>query len=383
MNNWIKAGIAGLVIALLFFLFSDKLGGATTKEKYTQHIVFNVGSDDNGSPVAVNAMLRALETRLEKTGYKYKLAPRGRGFVEVSLFSITDTISPRTTLPTINAIAFREMYNLLDIPRTVGAIDRLLAESIEPQQQPPSPAKDSLSKEVSSLLDSMNKYELKQKAEKKGLLIKLSTVDMTAEGLQSSTELGVVKTIDTAKVRAMFDTGAVKATLPPDLLICFGTSYDAGSMNVYAIRNKVGPLIPVIDNRDIVAAVAENTNGQWAVDFEFSTFGGRKWTALTKRNIGRGIAFMVDGYVMSAPKVFTAIEGTRSFVSGDFSQEEAERIAATLTSNRLPGSLHTVSVSTIREKATGAVTRKLLIAVALFLVSGAIAFFIFKSLKST
>ncbi|MBM3421024.1 MAG: protein translocase subunit SecD, partial [Bacteroidetes bacterium] len=60
------------------------------------------------------------------------------------------------------------------------------------------------------------------------------------------------------------------------------------------------------------------------------------WARMTRENIGKSIAVVLDGYVRSAPRVDTEIKGGNSVISGDFTLEEAEDLANILKSGKLP-----------------------------------------------
>ena len=67
-----------------------------------------------------------------------------------------------------------------------------------------------------------------------------------------------------------------------------------------------------------------------------NTEGSRRWAALTKKNIGREIAIVLDGYVYSAPRVNSEITGGNSQITGNFTPEVTKDLANVLKSGKMP-----------------------------------------------
>lgn len=68
------------------------------------------------------------------------------------------------------------------------------------------------------------------------------------------------------------------------------------------------------------------------VHFEFNSEGAAKFYQLTKDNVGRQVAIVIDNVVVSAPNVDCAIDGGTAYISGDFTQESAKELVALLKS---------------------------------------------------
>ena len=64
--------------------------------------------------------------------------------------------------------------------------------------------------------------------------------------------------------------------------------------------------------------------------------GARKWAHLTKQNLGKSIAIVLDGFVYSYPTVQSEITGGNSQITGNFTTEEAQDLANVLKSGKLP-----------------------------------------------
>lgn len=93
----------------------------------------------------------------------------------------------------------------------------------------------------------------------------------------------------------------------------------------------------VLTGSDLKDARAQISQGNQAVvGLEFNSEGADKFADLTAKNIGRQIAIVLDGEVLTAPVVQEAITGGRAQISGSRSIEDAERLAILLRSGSLP-----------------------------------------------
>ncbi len=82
-----------------------------------------------------------------------------------------------------------------------------------------------------------------------------------------------------------------------------------------------------ISNADIASAsVIQGSSGP-VVELILTPTGSEKLARLTEANLKKRIAMLVDGKVVSAPVINAPIPGGRAMLMGDFSEEEALRIA--------------------------------------------------------
>lgn len=72
------------------------------------------------------------------------------------------------------------------------------------------------------------------------------------------------------------------------------------------------------------------------VSMRMNAEGSKTWARLTKENIGREIAIVLDDYVYSFPTVNTEITGGSSEISGNFTPDEAKDLANVLNSGKMP-----------------------------------------------
>jgi preprotein translocase subunit SecD len=92
-----------------------------------------------------------------------------------------------------------------------------------------------------------------------------------------------------------------------------------------------------VGGRDIVqASAAFDANGRPCVDFRFTARGAREFGRLTQENVGRQLAIVLDNVVLSAPVIQTPILGGTGQITGNFTVEEASRLAVLLRVGMLP-----------------------------------------------
>ena len=147
---------------------------------------------------------------------------------------------------------------------------------------------------------------------------------------------------DTAQINKVLNMSAVKEIMPRDLKLMWGVK--ASEMDksgrifeLYAIRsterNGRAPL-----EGDVITD-ARNSYDQFnkpCVTMSMNTDGSRRWAALTKKNIGKEIAIVLDGYVYSAPRVNSEITGGNSEITGNFTLEMTKDLANVLKSGKMP-----------------------------------------------
>jgi len=83
-----------------------------------------------------------------------------------------------------------------------------------------------------------------------------------------------------------------------------------------------------------------------AVDFEFNVKGAVTFARITRENIGKPFAIVLDNKVLSAPVIRTEIPGGRGQITGNFRLEEANRLALLLRSGALPAALSLIEERT-------------------------------------
>jgi len=105
-----------------------------------------------------------------------------------------------------------------------------------------------------------------------------------------------------------------------------------------------------LTGKDLTKALVSfnSTSGEPQVEISFNSSGANKFEEITKRNIGKPLAIYLDNILVSAPTVQTAISGGQAIISGQFTVEEANKLAIQLNAGALP-----VPVKVIRQSEVG------------------------------
>jgi len=148
-------------------------------------------------------------------------------------------------------------------------------------------------------------------------------------------------------INALFETPEAKAILPADMKLLWGVKgVDKNDevFELYAIkvteRNGRAPL-----EGDVVTDAKDeyDQQGRPCVSMQMNVEGARRWAALTKANVHRPIAIVLDNYVYSAPNVQNEITGGNSQITGHFTPEDTRDLANVLKSGKMPAPANIVS----------------------------------------
>ena len=95
---------------------------------------------------------------------------------------------------------------------------------------------------------------------------------------------------------------------------------------------------------DVISSASDDYDqyGKPCVNMSMNNDGARRWAQLTKQNIGRSIAIVLDGYVYSAPTVQNEITGGSSVITGSFTPDQTKDLANVLRSGKMPAPAHIV-----------------------------------------
>ena len=159
--------------------------------------------------------------------------------------------------------------------------------------------------------------------------------------LVNTPAVGVAHQKDTAKVKEYLNLRQVKEVLPRDVAFKWtvkaidtkGNFFELIAVKVTS-RDGEAPLegSAISDARSDFGQFSSNS----VVSMTMNPEGARTWARLTKENIGRSIAIVLDDMVYSYPNVNTEITGGRSEISGNFTVEEAKDLANVLKAGKLP-----------------------------------------------
>ena len=158
---------------------------------------------------------------------------------------------------------------------------------------------------------------------------------------ESLSLVGYANIRDTAAVNKALQSPLAKQILPSDLKLLWSakpmSEQNKNIYELYAIKVTSSDGRAPLEGDVITDAKDQFDNfGRPEVSMTMNGDGARVWAQLTKANIGKAVAIVLDGVVYSAPRVNGEIGGGQSSISGNFTVEDTKDLANTLKSGRMP-----------------------------------------------
>lgn len=138
-------------------------------------------------------------------------------------------------------------------------------------------------------------------------------------------------------------TATPGATPPPGVQFLRGDG-GRGQEATYAVRRRVE-----VDGANLSDARAGQNpqTGEWVVNFTFDAAGARRFADITRANVGRPFAIVLDDKVITAPVIREPITGGRGQISGSFTAASANELSVLLRAGALPAPLTVVEERTV------------------------------------
>ena len=330
---------------------------------------------------AIDNSFNVLRTRIDRFGVVspniQRLETAGRILVELP--GVKEPARVRKLLQGSANLEFWETYNLTEIGQQLTAADRVLAQAIKSTDATSAAATtdttaaasaassdlaantDTTKSETDSLMAQINAEEKQTpaaaemsaeenaKAHPLFALLQLN-VDRTGRYLVPGPVVGYAKKTDMDKIIEYLERPEVKAVLPANVLFRWGVKAMDENDQFYQlfalkVTNRDGtPAMSgdVVTNATADFAQQQIGRSQYQVNMTMNAEGAREWARLTKENLKRSIAIVLDGMVYSAPTVQTEITGGQSQITGEFTQDEGKDLANVLKSGKMAASVNIV-----------------------------------------
>ena len=312
---------------------------------------------------AIDNAFNVLRNRIDRFGVVQpnisQLQPRGRILVELP--GVKDPQRVRDLLQGTANLEFWETYENAEVIgflmqaneflRSVMPTQSVAAVTDSVTQQVTAAVQDTAAAGDKSLLD-MVSSDTATAAEASTLdeftrqnpLFGLLRPNVSPEGQpEQSSIVGFAAGKDTARVNDYLAMNQIKSLFPRELKFYWSQSphkYDPTNTlyELHAIK------ITTRDGRapltgDVVTSARPSTGVTGAdikVDFSMNAEGAKIWQRMTRDNVGRCIAVVLDDYVRSYPRVVNEIAGGNTEITGDFTLEQAEDLANILKSGKMP-----------------------------------------------
>ena len=256
-------------------------------------------------------------------------------------------------------LQFHETYMVEEaMPYILQLSNTYMAEMSNVNADKKAEVADTTAAEAEVANDSVNALELAAAAAQKSELTQkdgdntinlLALLDTRFAGQESQCMLGYAHVTDTAEVNKVIYSEIAKTVLPKEMRLYWDAKITKLPLEngkkikmlaLYAIKvadpNGKAPL-----TGDVVTTAKDDYSNEIGnvgpvVSMQMNTEGTRIWANLTKMNVGRAIAIVLDDAVYSAPRVNGEIPGGSSQISGKFTQSDTKDLANTLNSGKMP-----------------------------------------------
>lgn len=315
---------------------------------------------------AIDNSFNVLRTRIDRFGVVspniQRLETAGRILVELP--GVKEPERVRKLLQGSANLEFWETYKLPEIYQQLAAADAALAHvlssvaadsvSVEPAVAAIDSTKAEAESAAASLLDSIqgeNNEANQSEAEfaKQHPLFAVLQINQYNGQLAPSAVVGFARTADMQKINEYLEYKQVKDALPRNLSLKWGVKAmdEKGQFfELYALKVTNRDGTPALGGDVVTDAKADFVQqpgiSSQQVSMSMNAEGAKAWARLTKDNINRSIAIVLDGMVYSAPNVQGEITGGQSSITGNFTPEEAKDLANVLKSGKMAASVHIV-----------------------------------------
>lgn len=319
---------------------------------------------------AIDNSFNVVRTRIDQFGVvqpNIQKVQGADGRISVEMPGIREPERMRKLLQGSANLEFWETYNADEIVPYLQQLDQREANGDNVSSKDTTAVKDSAAsakaeaeKAVKVAKNAKPKFQLKgndakknisttpdaQLAEAKKQHPLLSMLQVTGQGLST---VGYASVRDTAAINKIIYSELAKQVLPSDVRLLWSAKPADGiqAKNIFELHalkvtttNGRAPL-----EGDVVTDAKDEFNqisGQPEVSMTMNSEGARRWAELTKANVGKAIAIVLDGVVYSAPRVNGEISGGQSSISGNFTIQDTKDLANTLKSGRMPAPAHIV-----------------------------------------
>ena len=326
---------------------------------------------------AIDNSFNVLRTRIDRFGVVspniQRLETAGRILVELP--GVKEPERVRKLLQGSANLEFWETYNLPEIYQQLVAADNMLAtvlnsddataetaEETEAAAEATENAAAEATNDADSLLAKIGEDKPEAQAAKsmeefakQHPLFALLQINQYNGQLAPGPVVGIADKKDIAKINEYLNMKQVKDILPRNLSLKWGVkAIDEKEQYfyLYAIKMTNRDGTPALGGDVVTDAnadfVQQAGRSEQQVSMTMNAEGAKAWARLTKENIGKAVAIVLDDMVYSAPNVQVEITGGRSQITGHFTPEEAKDLANVLKSGKMAA-----SVSIVQEDVVG------------------------------
>ena len=308
---------------------------------------------------AIDNSFNVVRTRIDKFGVvqpNIQKLEGQQGRIMVEMPGISQPERMRKMLQGSANLEFWETYNSEEIAPYLQQLDTRIANGDNGEEKNDTVAADT----AAAAKQEVAKAEPKKAEAKFSIKKKDNAQDKVGEDAQNAAAIkahpllarlqlggglstvGYASVRDTAEINKIIYSEVAKHVLPSDLRLLWSAK-PADNLKVKNIFELHALKVTTTTGRaplegDVITDAKDEFDqmGSPVVSMKMNTEGARKWAQMTKANVGKAIAIVLDGVVYSAPRVNGEIDGGSSQISGNFTIEDTKDLANTLKSGRMP-----------------------------------------------
>ena len=328
----------GMPLAQIFGTYEmrDQIGPESTDEQVIE--VIRAESES-----AISNSFNVLRNRIDRFGVTQpniqKLGNSGRILVELP--GVKEPERVRKLLQGTASLEFWATYTNEEIEGYLVEANNVLAQMLSAEEETPAveeaaEGEDLLAEE---LKQAENDAAINAEIMKQNPLFAI----LQPSGARGHACIGYAHYSDTAQINKYFAMSQIKQLFPPEFKPMWTVKAspmdpNENTFELVAIKASSRDGKAPLDGGAVTDARVQygNTGASPEVSMTMNAEGANVWARMTKDNIGRQIAIVLDGMVYSYPNVQSEISGGSSQITGQFTLEEAEDLANVLKSGKLP-----------------------------------------------
>ena len=311
---------------------------------------------------AVDNSFNVVRNRIDKFGVVQpniqKLEGQS-GRIMVEMPGIKEPERVRKLLQGSANLEFWETYNSQEITPLLAQLNQRYAAqggevvedsaAVEPAAETAEAAADTTKADASDLAAKLAKKDTKAQDNSKAIEAakKQNPLFSIFQPTQGNTlaVVGYANARDTAEINKIIYSDLASRIFPAELKLRWGAQpEDFGGQNtkgdifeLYALKiTEPSGRAPL--EGDVITNAKDDFDqmGHPSVSMQMNSDGARRWSQITKQNIGKAVAIVLDDAVYSAPRILTQIDGGNSQITGNFTIEATKDLANTLNSGKMP-----------------------------------------------
>ena len=311
---------------------------------------------------AVDNSFNVVRNRIDKFGVVQpniqKLEGQS-GRIMVEMPGIKEPERVRKLLQGSANLEFWETYNSQEITPLLAQLNQRYAAQggevvedsavVEPAAETAEAAADTTKADASDLAAKLAKKDAKAQDNSKAIEAakKMNPLFSIFQPTQGNTlaVVGYANARDTAEINKIIYSDLASRIFPAELKLRWGAQpEDFGGQNtkgdifeLYALKiTEPSGRAPL--EGDVITNAKDDFDqmGHPSVSMQMNSDGARRWSQITKQNIGKAVAIVLDDAVYSAPRILSQIDGGNSQITGNFTIEATKDLANTLNSGKMP-----------------------------------------------